>query len=485
MAGLADLARDRAGTRGVPVERLVAIVVGVLAGLAALGMQGLETRWIVIPVLGLAGAIFVYILPNKEWWLSIGFILSLQANLSIRFGYGRAGSDGLVFPLTIVIGAALAGWWWWHGEFRSRYRWTWKGVLSTPIFFYLGTTAASIVLTDERFVGFSSLMFDLQLWFVYLLTLNAIHSQEDGERTVRLLLIALGMQSLVYFIQSAMGVTFTLTGDVIEAGELPRPGGTISTVPAEFASFVIPILMIAISYFLTKGRILHRGLLAALVGGGAMAIALTYTRAAWAGLVLGGAWVVVIGYRRRLLRPQALTYVAVLGLAAVLVIVPLAIKRFDQSPLDDSYSERAALMTMAYRIIRAEPVLGVGAGAYGQVYRRYLTAEDEDQWLWIVHNRYLLRTAETGIPGGIALVLLFLSALRVALRLTRSRDPAISSLALGISAGIVSMLWEMYWDTFRGFAYNALLWMLFALLAALWQLERDRARDGELVPIEQ
>jgi len=46
--------------------------------------------------------------------------------------------------------------------------------------------------------------------------------------------------------------------------------------------------------------------------------------------------------------------------------VPLAAKRFDQSPLDDSYSERAALMTMAYRIIRAEPVLGVGAGAYAQ-----------------------------------------------------------------------------------------------------------------------
>jgi O-antigen ligase len=167
------------------------------------------------------------------------------------------------------------------------------------------------------------------------------------------------------------------------------------------------------------------------------------------------------------------TFVCAAAIAGALAVAPMIAIRLQSAPLGESYAERAALMAMAARIIKAEPLLGVGPGAYGHVYRRYLTAEDEMNWLWIVHNRYLLRAAETGIPGGIALVLMFVTAIRLALRLLRARDPFIATFALGVSGGLVAMLWEMYWDTFQAFPYNGLLWLLFGLLAAARRIERE------------
>jgi len=86
------------------------------------------------------------------------------------------------------------------------------------------------------------------------LALNIARSEVEFERVVNLLLLTLAIQSVIYFAQSKLGLSFTLEGDVITLGALPRPGGTVSTNPAGFASFIVPILFIAIARFLDKRR---------------------------------------------------------------------------------------------------------------------------------------------------------------------------------------------------------------------------------------
>jgi O-antigen ligase len=77
-----------------------------------------------------------------------------------------------------------------------------------------------------------------------------------------------------------------------------------------------------------------------------------------------------------------------------------------------------------------------------------------------------LRTAENGIPGGIAFVLLLVAAFRYAVKLTHSDLPSVRAIALAASAGISALAFEMYWDIWVGFTYNALLWFIFGLLCA-------------------
>jgi len=77
-------------------------------------------------------------------------------------------------------------------------------------------------------------------------------------------------------------------------------------------------------------------------------------------------------------------------------------------------------LRIAVRAIEAHPLLGLGPGAYGYLYKAYLPDDLPRQWLYTVHNEYLLRAAETGIPGGVAFVVLLVAALRLAMRLSRA-----------------------------------------------------------------
>jgi O-antigen ligase len=122
---------------------------------------------------------------------------------------------------------------------------------------------------------------------------------------------------------------------------------------------------------------------------------------------------------------------------------------------------------MAWNVIETHPLLGVGAGAYSYVFRQYLSPDLQDKWLFVVHNIYLLRWAETGFFGLISFLILPLVSLRQALVCIRLSDEIMSSLALGWSAGLVSILWQMWWDTTLGFPANSLIWFMFGLILVI------------------
>jgi O-antigen ligase len=287
-------------------------------------------------------------------------------------------------------------------------------------------------------------------------------------------------QSLVYFVEDALGMTFTLSGEVFErTGELARHGGTVAVTPAGFASFVLPLLLIAIARLLTPGdasSITQLGLVAA----GLLALILTLTRAAWSGFGLGLMVLLFLGARRGLVKPRRIA--AFLGVCFLVLAAatPKIMARLENS-VPDAYEERRALMQMAMNVIAAHPLQGVGAGAYPFVFGRYLTPDLERSWLYIVHNQYLLRWAETGFLGFAAFVTLLVLAARDAYRLSESSDPELAAFGIAWAAGLVALAWEMYWDIWQGFPYNALLWALCGFVVAVRRI--DRAAESAKRPI--
>jgi O-antigen ligase len=154
------------------------------------------------------------------------------------------------------------------------------------------------------------------------------------------------------------------------------------------------------------------------------------------------------------------------------VISPLIAVRLSES-VRDAYDERAGLMRIALRVIEAHPLTGVGPGAYEERYKNYLAHGDTDQWLAMVHNEYLLRAAETGIPGGLAWLALLVLGLRQAMRVGRKGPRFLQTLGIGWSAALVALMWEMYWDAWRGFSYNGLVWFMLGLTEAAERLQDE------------
>ena len=420
-----------------------------LAAFASTALIDLPARYLVFGLLGGLLAAVVATVPDKRRFFLGAFVLCLQLDAAMYFLYrggsraaGWSGPPGIELPLSFIPAMCLLAI---AAATRPQsQRWDWGGSEGYATLAIIATVALSIVPSSERFLTFCSIIRATQLLLVLVAVANGVRDRSDVDLVLRLLTVMLITQSLVYLLETALGATFGLTGDVIpQHGEIQRHGGTVGVTPAAYGSFLHPLVQIALAQFLFRGRrrITWVGLA---VGLGVLTMLMTYTRAAWIGMGLGAVAVVVLGARRGLIAPRRLAVPLVLGLCALAITLPKMAIRLAGNASDAD--ERFALMRMALQVIGAHPIFGIGAGAYSFNFGNYLAAGQEDNWLYVVHNAYLLRWAETGIFGLIALLAFLFYALRDGSRLMRSSDPQLAIYGVGFTAGLVAMMWEMWWD---------------------------------------
>lgn len=142
---------------------------------------------------------------------------------------------------------------------------------------------------------------------------------------------------------------------------------------------------------------------------------------------------------------------------------------------DDNFAvvERVAHWVAAQRMIAQAPWQGVGVGNYAAAYAQVALPRWQDP-LGHAHNIYLNTWAETGLPGLLAYLLLWLLAAWQAMR--RAHDPQTSALgravALGVLGAIVHLSIHNLFDNLlvqRLYLHMALLLALLALPPAAWR----------------
>jgi O-antigen ligase len=129
------------------------------------------------------------------------------------------------------------------------------------------------------------------------------------------------------------------------------------------------------------------------------------------------------------------------------------------------YLSRGWIWQGAWTMICANPISGVGLGAYETAYPVY-SAHDGTLNVSTAHNDYLQIFADGGGVGA-ALALWFLSALFHAIfRGLRSRDRLLSRLALGCGASILALLVHSFFDSNLQIPSTALLFLLHSALVS-------------------
>ncbi len=460
----------------------VVVFVGLLAAWAGSQLAEAEMKWVVYLLGAVVLGVAFSLVQNKRGFLFGAFLMAMQADVSYRILYDHAGSGGIAFPLSFLAGVALAVYEFSVGRLRTE-RLRFSGRALNPIVLLVLATCVSTLFSREQFVGFTEIVSLAQYLFFYWLAVNVIRTREDLRFAIGGLLITLLIQSVVYLIQSSLGITFTLTGDVRNAGQLPRPGGTVSNNPNGFASYIIVPLMISVACYV-RGTFLRPSFTAVLSALGTVAIIITLTRAAWGASVLGFATILALSIRRGGISPHRAFLLIGFAVGAAVVASPMILARFASAPLESSYNERWNLMMMAVEVIQAHPFVGVGPGAYAHVFKDYI-GDGFEGWVYSVHNVYLLRAAELGIVGAIAWVWLLVAGLRTALRATTSSSPEIVAFAMGIAGTIVGLAFEMYWDIWGGFVYNSIFWFALGLAEVLRRLDSQTDTPGTGVPIPE
>ncbi len=479
---VADAIRDDDARRQPPstgsFPAAVTIGGGIVLGVVVLLVAQRPTRWLVYMIAGIVLTV-VGIAGGMRRRSLLGFLvvaLSLNVHYFVThpeplFHYGMSGPTWISIPLVMFPTFVLAAMFLMEGATGARqFRWGFPVARYVVLVFL--TALVSTLLSSVRRYGLFTLAEMAQFILLFWVAVNAVRSDEDVTLVIRMLLATLALQTAVFLVQTATGVTYTLTGEVIAEAEqagLIRASGTVGTTPSGYAIFVEPLTFAAFALWRCRdvriARVWAGGL--ALVGG--VTMLLTLNRTSWGTLLLGLAVVELLCRARGIARPLSyqtkLSLMGAVGLAAMIAI-PLIIPRLTQEHESD-WESRRDLMMMAVNMIRDHFLIGVGPGGYPYHIVEYQPKHIARDWLWVVHNEFLLLWAERGILGLLAWLLWLRSGFRQMLTASRTASaPDFQALGIGCFAAFVGLMWEYSLNMWPPYSCYALHWFLFGVLVA-------------------
>jgi O-antigen ligase len=343
---------------------------------------------------------------------------------------------------------------------------------------YIGFVIFSITQASSKSLSVFEITMLLQSLLIFIYIASTVRTREDVIFLVTVLAVAVLLESLIMLGTYATGQTFKFAGistqiDPATMGSEPlsRIGGTVGG-PNAAAAFLDLLLAPVLALALSPVRRFYRLVATSGFALGTVALMLTQSRGGW--IAVGVSCAIVIGY--------AWARGWIPGMAPVLVIAGAAIiiyflrneilARFLTNDAGSADS-RIPLIRLAFHMIKQHALFGVGANNFGINISNYATPEFNADWLYTVHNRFVLIWAEDGVFALVAFVTFLLGALRNGWRCRQMSDRALSLLSVGLMAGVLGQMIHMMVDILNGRQQVQLLMIVAGLLAALVAIKRE------------
>jgi O-antigen ligase len=129
------------------------------------------------------------------------------------------------------------------------------------------------------------------------------------------------------------------------------------------------------------------------------------------------------------------------------------------------FTSRGWIWRDSWAMIKANPLFGVGIGAFETAYPQY-SHSDGSLVVGQSHNDYLQVLADAGIVGGLIALWFIVAIFRAVFRAIKSRDALLSAIALGSGAGIFAILIHSVFDFNLQLPSNILLFLILVVLVS-------------------
>jgi putative inorganic carbon (HCO3(-)) transporter len=355
--------------------------------------------------------------------------------------------------------------------------------MNLALVLFLAITLLSVFVAQDKALSFFEVYLLFEACLVYFYVANNLRTRQGVLLVVALLLGGCLLESAVIVVMK-FTVSASTTWDYpihIIAENLGgdgrmRIGGTIG-VPNVAGAYLSVMLATAAGVLFADLGKMYKWLAAAVLGLGGIALIFTYSRGAWIALVFAITVLCFVVWRQR---GTSLKVPVVILAILTLLYVPFGSSISARLFGDDqgSANSRIPLNKLAFRMIADNPLMGVGANNFTVAMDQYATSEFRREWLWAVHNKYLLILAETGTGGLLAYLAFLLSTLRRGWQCWKFGDSQFSPLALGFVAGILGHMVHQSVDLFRDRPLQQLVWLTAGLLVAMHRiLAADQPRE--------
>ncbi|PYU63733.1 MAG: hypothetical protein DMG49_27950 [Acidobacteria bacterium] len=347
--------------------------------------------------------------------------------------------------------------------------------INWPLVFYFAITILSMLVAQDLALSLFEVYLLLEACLVYFYVANTVRTREGVLFVLRYLMIGGLFESLVIIVMkftvtpsTPWNMPIHIIAEFTGRDGGMRLGGTIG-VPNVAGAYLSILLASAASLLLTNLGPAYKWLAKLVLGLGGVALIYTFSRGGWIALALAVIVLCFVAWRQR-----GFSLRVPIAILAILTLLYLPFHGVISERMfgDDkgSAESRIPLNKLAFRMIEDNPVMGVGANNFTVAMDRYVTAEFRHDWLFAVHNKYLLVLAETGIGGLLAYLAFLLGTMRTGWKCWRFQDPLFSPLGLGFAVGIAGHMVHLTVDLFHVRPIQQLLWLLAGLLAAMHRM---------------
>ncbi len=461
------------------VHSVIAGGLGAVLGLAVLVIAGLPSQWMILFSAALISPFLVMIVRDVRRPLLALIVLDIVLKLDTNFLFNeKIAAQGAItgFNVSLTSLCLLVLYGLWIGGLLSKQIALPKGLwrMALPLAVYLGFVSLSVLWASNVLLALFEINLLLQMFLLFVYLVGTVRTREDVVLLVGMLMVGVILLSLSLIWVYVTGHNFNIAGISSGAGTdksytrglHTRPGGTIGS-PIDAAAFLELLLASAISIFLTRLKKFYSVLAAIAFCLGGIGLVVTLSRGGWIAFFLSSAILCFFAWRRGLLSVAIPVLMVVVVALFAFVFQDALIGRLTT---DDGGSARARIILteLAFQILRDHPLRGIGANNFTVVVKQYLTPTFNGEWLYAIHNKYLLTWVEDGLGAMLALLWFLLATIRRGWITWRRKDALLAPLALGLVAGIIGQMTHMAVDVYHSRPQVESLWLVAGVVTAMY-----------------
>jgi len=347
----------------------------------------------------------------------------------------------------------------------------WKPAL--PLVAYLGVLSISILVASNKTLAFSEIFLLLQTLLLFVYVVYWIRTREDVLFVVSMLLLGLFLQSAVMLAVPMMGHDLTLGPLTSRIDRNDRLEGTRGS-PINAASYLALLLTPAVGVLLTPSPRRYQWLACAALGLGTAALVLTMSRGGWLAFGLSCGVLCYCAWRRGWISPAVPAILAILFAVSAILFQDAILSRLTGDDEGSAYA-RIPLARLALQMISDRPWIGVGANNCAVAAESYTGALFlRSEWIYTVHNKYLLVWIETGVLGLAAFMWFLGATLRRGWQAWKSEDRILAPLGLAFAAALLGHMAHMMFDVFHSRPQVQSLWLVAGVITAICHVGIER-----------
>lgn len=432
------------------VHLALLFIIGLFVGCAVAFVADMPYKALFVVALGLAFPFLTLVINDLRRFFVAAALFSIPIHLDVNFMHifeRQAGASTAGISLTDMLILLLTFLWLLELVTQERPYAVFFARLSVPAILYVEAAALTFLWAPRLDLAFMEVYRMVKVFWLFFILMNHLRDQRDVRLAMWALMATVALESVIAGLQTLKGGLLGLEflgeapPDPDGDASLWRVMGTLGH-PNKLATFIESLLLFCLGAFLIEKKKWLKIISIVILALGLVTLIMTGTRGAWIGFIAAFMTFLFLAARNKHIDRKLTIKPAGIAILLILMVGVLFSGMLTERLFGDDYGSaesRLPMFQIAFNIISAHPVGGVGINNYQVNMRDYNDSVHAMRYTTIprpVHNMYLLVMGETGLIGFAAMMLLLLFFVSILLKTASSSSPRLAVMAICILSGV-------------------------------------------------